>query len=113
MKLIEAAVILFGLFAGYWVVARLFFHSPKSTDGMRTGGAPPIRPVEPQWYEILQVAPSAGEQEIRDAYKGMISQYHPDKVDHLGQEIKDLANRKSQEITVAYRAGMAARGAEP
>jgi hypothetical protein len=112
VNLTEAAVILFGLFAGYWVVGKLFFRAPKSGD-VHTD--PPIanQVAEPPWYETLQVAPSATEQEIRDAYKLMISQYHPDKVDRLGQEIRDLANRKSQEISLAYRAGLRARGAEP
>ena len=113
MNLTEAAVILFGLFAGYWVVGKLFFRSPKP--GAGAGTAPPTATAvaEPPWYETLQVAPSATEQQIHDAYKLMMSQYHPDKVDRLGQEIKDVANRKSQEISVAYRAGLRARGVEP
>jgi DnaJ-domain-containing protein 1 len=61
----------------------------------------------------LQVAPTASALEIRDAYKHLISKYHPDKVDSLGQELKDLADKKSQEITAAYQEGMRARGDPP
>jgi DnaJ-class molecular chaperone len=73
---------------------------------------PPSVPLL-QWHDILQVAPSANEVQIRDAYKRMISLYHPDKVESLGSDLKTLAIQKSQEITAAYREGMHARGAEP
>jgi DnaJ like chaperone protein len=58
----------------------------------------------------LQVAPTASAEEIRAAYRQLISQYHPDKVETLGADIRDLARRKSQEITVAYESGLKARG---
>jgi hypothetical protein len=110
MTLTEIAAIVFGLFAGYWVVSKLVFRSPKS----------PTQPVPvsaantpPRWNDILQVAPSASAIEIRDAYKHLISKYHPDKVDSLGQELKDLAEHKSQEITAAYQEGMRERGEMP
>jgi DnaJ like chaperone protein len=110
MRISEIAVILFGLFAGYWVVSKLFFPPPKGNPQERA--VPPTN-APPRWYEVLQVAPSATAAEIRDAYKHLISKYHPDKVDSLGQELKDLAGQKSQEITAAYREGMRARGEEP
>jgi hypothetical protein len=107
MTLTEIAVILFGLFAGYWVVSKLVFGSPKAA----TQTPPPATDnTLPRWNDILQIAPSANAIEIRDAYKRLISKYHPDKVDSLGQELKDLAERKSQEITAAYQEGMRERG---
>jgi DnaJ-domain-containing protein 1 len=109
MTLSEIAVILFGLFAGYWVVSKLFFRHPKADAS--PGLASP--PKAPQWYDILQVPASASPAEIRDAYKHLISKYHPDKVDNLGQELKDLAGQKSREITAAYQEGMRARGEVP
>jgi hypothetical protein len=111
MTLIELAVILIGLFAGYWVVSKLFFGSPKTNEDAKP--APPPGAPLPRWHEILQVGPSASEAEIRDAYKRMISLYHPDKVESLGPDLRTLALQKSQEITAAYREGMHARGAEP
>jgi DnaJ like chaperone protein len=109
MTLTEVAVILFGLFAGYWVVGKLFFRHPK-TDASPGPASPPNAP---QWYDILQVSASASSVEIREAYKHLISKYHPDKVDSLGQELKDLAGQKSQQITAAYQEGMRARGEVP
>jgi len=110
MTLIDIAVILFGLFAGYWVVSKLLFRSPKAPTQ-----PPPESTVDsqPRWNDILEIAPSASALEIRDAYKHLISKYHPDKVDNLGQELKDLAEHKSQEITAAYQEGMRARGESP
>lgn len=110
MTLVEIAVIVFGVFAGYWVVSKLFFPPPKAS--ARINSAPPPDAL-PRWYDILQVSASASAAEIRDAYKHLISMYHPDKVDSLGQELKDLAAQKSQAITVAYQEGMRARGEVP
>jgi DnaJ like chaperone protein len=69
--------------------------------------------MRPAWHDILQTSANADAAEIRDAYKHLISKYHPDKVDSLGQELRDLAAQKSQEITAAYREGMNARGERP
>jgi DnaJ domain len=110
MTLVEIAVVVFGVFAGYWVVSKLFFPPPKASTQINS--APPPDPL-PRWNDILQVSASASAAEIRDAYKHLISMYHPDKVDSLGQELKDLAAQKSQAITVAYQEGMRARGEVP
>jgi DnaJ-class molecular chaperone len=103
MKLTEILVILVGLVAGYLAVSKLFFQVPPS---------PPPN-TGPAWYDVLQIPATAGAADIRDAYKRLISQYHPDKVESLGQELKDLAAQKSQQITAAYREGMTARGERP
>ena len=134
MTLSEGAVILFALFAGYWVVSKLFFRAPPAKDapkppataagavgagGTAAGGAEPAaRPepasaTKPAWHEILGVSAEATADQIRDAYKHLVSKYHPDKVDTLGQELRDLAERKTQEITAAYRGAMRSRGLDP
>jgi DnaJ like chaperone protein len=109
MSLTEIAVIIFGLFAGYWVVGRLFFRSPKNGAGSTPPPSTPASPsrTAPPWYDVLQVAQTAPPGEIEAAYKRLISQYHPDKVDTLGQELKDLATQKSQQISAAYREALA------
>lgn len=40
--------------------------------------------------------------QIRKIYIELINQYHPDKVSHLGPEIKELAERKTKLINLAY-----------
>jgi preprotein translocase subunit Sec63 len=111
MTLSEAAAILFGLFAGYWVVSKLFFRSPPLKDEPKAANR--AAAAGPGWHEILGVSPEATADQVREAYKHLISKYHPDKVDNLGQELKDLAERKTQEITAAYREGMRSRGSDP
>jgi DnaJ-domain-containing protein 1 len=104
MTILEAATVLFGLFAGYWVVSKLFFRAP-----------PPVKtPANlTEWHQVLQIAATADSNEIRAAYHRLISQYHPDKVEQLGSELKELAARKSQEITVAYQAALKSKGERP
>jgi DnaJ-like protein len=110
MTLVEIAVIVFGVFAGYWMVSKLFFPPPKANKPINSAAPPDALP---RWNDVLQVSASASALEIRDAYKHLISKYHPDKVESLGQELKDLAAQKSQAITAAYQEGMRARGEVP
>ena len=113
MTLSEGAVILFGLFAGYWVVSKLFFRPPPAKDESKPAGGTPAAAFEPGWQEILGVSAEATADQIREAYKHLISKYHPDKVDNLGRELKDLAEQKTQQITAAYREAMRSRGVDP
>ncbi len=53
-------------------------------------------------YGVLGLEPDAGPEEIREAYRRLSQQYHPDKVAHLGQELQNLANSKFIEIQKAY-----------
>jgi uncharacterized membrane protein YkvA (DUF1232 family) len=54
-------------------------------------------------YEILGITASASEGEIQAAYKARMTEYHPDKVAHLGEELQKLAHRKALEIQQAYQ----------
>jgi len=53
-------------------------------------------------HEILGISPGASREEIMAAYRRGVKQYHPDRVDHLGKELKELASRKFIEIKDAY-----------
>ena len=112
MTFSEGAVIVFGLFAGYWVVSKLFFRPPQPKDAPKPAAPAPAADAQPGWDAILGVPAEATADQVREAYKHLISKYHPDKVDALGQEIRDLAERKTQEITAAYREAMRSRGAD-
>lgn len=63
---------------------------------------PPGYNTSGQWFEVLEVPSSASPEEIKAAYKKMISLYHPDKVSSLGAEYKVIAERKSKQINAAY-----------
>lgn len=53
--------------------------------------------------DILKLKGKVTKTMIRQKYIELIAQYHPDKVDGLGPELKELANRKTQEINTAYQ----------
>ena len=53
-------------------------------------------------YEVLGVANSATKDEITAAYRQQAAKYHPDKVQHLGAELREVAHKKMLEIQRAY-----------
>lgn len=53
-------------------------------------------------YDVLGVSSSATAVEIKKAYKELCKQYHPDKVQHLGEEFRTFAEGKIKEINKAY-----------
>jgi hypothetical protein len=54
------------------------------------------------YYTVLGLSKGATIDNIKKAYKTLISQYHPDKVSNLGVELQNLAKKKTQEINEAY-----------
>lgn len=62
-------------------------------------------------YEILGVRRDATPEEIHAAYRLAAQQYHPDKVAHLGEEFRELAQQKFVEIHNAYNILIERRGA--
>lgn len=63
------------------------------------GGPRPL----PDPYRILGVEPGATAEELREAYHRELSKYHPDKVAHLGEDLKELARARTSDIIEAYR----------
>lgn len=135
MTTTEWLVIAAGLVLGYGVVSLLMGQPARRArpDDARPAGqageagraaqdtaaehaAPPPPPSPPpaaapeHWSAVLGVPPSAPSDEIRQAYRRRMSQYHPDKVATLGEELQALALRKSQAIEAAYRQALAERG---
>jgi DnaJ like chaperone protein len=58
--------------------------------------------TEEQYYAVLGLEKGADFIEIKKAYRKLSMQYHPDKVGHLGEEFKKIAEEKMKEINVAY-----------
>jgi curved DNA-binding protein CbpA len=55
------------------------------------------------FYELLSVAPTATAEEIKRAFRNEIARYHPDKVQHLGEEFREMAATRAASLTEAYR----------
>ncbi len=63
-------------------------------------------------YKVLGITPNATDDEVRTAYRKMVLQNHPDRVANLGDDVKEAATRKLQEINEAKNAIYKARGME-
>jgi len=63
--------------------------------------APP--PPRKTFYEILGVAKNAAQEEIKKVFRDLASKYHPDKYEHLADDMKQEAARRFTEINEAYQ----------
>ena len=61
-------------------------------------------------YKVLEVSPSATDEEVRKAYRRMAMKYHPDKVATLGPDVQKAATEKFRQIQEAYDAVKVERG---
>lgn len=116
MTTIEMLAVAVGLVAGYWIISRVITRwapraewrgsaqetchaSTPTADGDEGLNAEWIRG---HWHEVLGVSPKASIEVIKSAYRLRAQQYHPDKTEGLGPELKALAARKMQELNMAY-----------
>jgi DnaJ like chaperone protein len=53
-------------------------------------------------YAALEINPEASDEEVKKAYRKMAVKYHPDKVAYLGDDLKNQANEKFQQLNAAY-----------
>jgi len=53
-------------------------------------------------YDILEIVPEATDEEVKKAYRRLAIEYHPDKVSHLGEDIRKAATEKFQTLNAAY-----------
>jgi len=53
-------------------------------------------------YKILEVKPSASDDEVKKAYRKQAMKHHPDKVNHLGDEIRKVAEERFAKLNESY-----------
>jgi DnaJ like chaperone protein len=61
-------------------------------------------------YKILEVSPDASDDEVKKAYRVAAMKHHPDKVSHLGEDVRKKAEEKFAKVNEAYDKIKAARG---
>jgi DnaJ like chaperone protein len=54
-------------------------------------------------YKILEINASATDDEVKKAYRKMAVKYHPDKVQHLGDDFQKMAEDKFKTLNEAYQ----------
>ncbi len=123
MTAVDIVVIVAGLFFGYRLVSN--YLSPNTSQDQTRQDAnrsradsprqqwernwEPVTPKGAAWFEVLGVSETADLAQIEYAYRVKISQYHPDKVAQMGEDIRQLAEAKSKEINAAYETAVQLR----
>ena len=82
-------------------IAEIFGLSRERWDRLRAGN---LGPEDSDPYSILGVARGADDAEVKQAYRQLVIENHPDKLiaDGLPQEFVDIANEKLARINAAY-----------
>jgi DnaJ-domain-containing protein 1 len=122
----EIAVVIFGSLFGFGIVSAFIAgkkapsthdnpdHSTSSGGNSYQGSNPKDRydsgytdPADSnalkEWHLVLQVERSATLEQVKDAYRRRMLEYHPDKVARLGLDLRMLAEKKSKEINAAFK----------
>ena len=53
-------------------------------------------------YQILEISPDATDDEVKKAYRNLAKKYHPDRVAHLGDDMRKAAEEKFSRLSQAY-----------
>ena len=69
-----------------------------------------FRPSNDSNYRILEIEPSATDEEVKKAYRKMAIKYHPDKVATLGEDVQKAAEEMFKAVNQAYEAICRERG---
>ncbi len=117
----ETAVIVVGVFGGYWIIDALLNrassrqkdNSPQSPAAGNESAISPTQPpndyeayIATHWYRILGVADDVTPEQLDMARQQLLAECHPDKAAHLGSEFRDLAEFKTKQINDAYKHGL-------
>jgi DnaJ like chaperone protein len=105
---IDDLIVLFLLWRYYRVQSQLRRAESRSGQTRQRSDSRQSRPTGPAGrnsrdpYTVLEIEPGASREEIRAAYRRLAAQYHPDKVQHLGEELRELAETRFKDIQQAY-----------
>ena len=105
---------------------RYLFAQQKRSRGTRTTGTKPGPDAEKTYaradpghdssrfdsndpYTVLGVDRTASAETIKKAYRELVNKFHPDKVEHLGEEFKILAEKRFKQIQQAYQSTLQTR----
>ncbi len=95
-------VILFLLW-WYFFIYRKRQHKGEGYDSTQAENSIGEKATPQTPYIVLGVGKDASGDEIKTAYRRLANKYHPDRVSHLGEEFRELAERRFKEIQEAYQ----------
>ncbi len=58
--------------------------------------------MERRYADILGLKGQLTKADVKRIYRQLAAQYHPDKVNHLGPKLRDLAHEEFKKINEAY-----------
>ena len=115
MSTAELLTVVLGLLLGYGIISR-WMGQRRSQARDAGNGEAATGPEDPrrEWirahcHEILGVSPDAPFETIYSAYRFKVQQYHPERTEGLGPELRSLAARKIEELNAAYAWAMRSR----
>jgi DnaJ like chaperone protein len=88
------------IIAGYLYINQYDFESIKAMFYSSTDSA----------YRILEIEKTSTNDEVKKAYRKMVKKYHPDKLQHLGDEHVKGAEEKFKQVQKAYEQIQKERG---
>lgn len=86
--------------AGYLYISQYDFESIKAMFYDSSDSA----------YRILEIEKTASNEEVKKAHRKMVKKYHPDKLQHLGEEHMKGAEEKFKQVQKAYELIQKERG---
>ena len=96
-RILRILLIVAAVFVGLRILRRLAL---QGRGPARPRG--PGRPRRSSPYEILEIPEGANQDEIRAAWQRLSMEYHPDRVAHMGRDLRDLAEKRIKAINEAY-----------
>ncbi len=109
------AVVAVAFIAGYsivsFIVKKIKSQHQTATTGDGQGGqsqdeaksdAWESQSEEERYARVLGLSTMITATDVKRAYRELLAKYHPDKVNHLGNEFKRIAEVKTREILEAY-----------
>ena len=100
-SMIKFIIGLIGL--GYLVLTALrYFRILSGETNPQASGETDIAQREERYCKILDLRGKVTDEDIKKAYRARIAEYHPDKVQRMAPEIRDLAQKRTAELTEAY-----------
>ena len=61
-------------------------------------------------YKVLEISPSATDDEVKAAYRKLAMKHHPDRVASLGEDVRKAAEEKFRQLNEAKEKIYKARG---